>query len=89
MAKSDPVVDTTVVPPTPPPPTKTSETAPAAKVPFEQLALQAGTADWLLAATKHHHKWCVGQLVTLDEFNAALEQTLNATGAPKEGLNAT
>jgi hypothetical protein len=79
MAKPDTTNETANPPPlNPPAPTKT-------RLPFEQLALQAGTADWLLAATKHHHKWCVGQLVTLDEFNAALEQTLNATGAPKGG----
>lgn len=61
----------------PPDTTPDLPTPPTEKQPFEQLARGENTPDWLLAATKHKHNWCVGQLLTKAEFIKAVNQTNN------------
>lgn len=43
----------------------------------EELAAEAGTPDWLLAAARAKHRWVVGQELTKTAFDRGIAEAAN------------
>lgn len=43
----------------------------------EELAAEAGTPDWLLAAARAKHRWVVGQELTKAAFDRGIAEAAN------------
>ncbi|ADD28712.1 hypothetical protein [Meiothermus ruber] len=43
----------------------------------EELAAEAGTPDWLLAAARVKHRWVVGQELTKAAFDRGIAEAAN------------
>lgn len=58
--------------------TKALDPKPSSLKPFEEHAAEKGTLDWQLAGVSADQKWPAGREVTAKQFDAALEEFLNA-----------
>ncbi|ADH63794.1 hypothetical protein Mesil_1919 [Allomeiothermus silvanus DSM 9946] len=52
------------------------QAAPARKT-VEELAAEAGTPDWLLAAARAKHRWVIGQELTKAAFERGIQEAAN------------